>query len=103
MPSEPGWFESSARSARPVFVLGLGDAWTSAPKRRMKFRRSAFQSWTARTQYTVVFRPTRLAAYASAVPHCPAPVSVAMRSYPAFAAYQACARAVLTLWLPVGE
>src|SRR5213079_1698074 len=35
-------------------------------------------------------------------PHCPAPVSVVSRSYPSCFAYQAWARAVFTLWLPVG-
>src|SRR2546426_3141962 len=103
MPSDPGCFGFFFNRARPVAVFGLGDACTSAPYRRMRFLRSAFQSWTARTQYTVVFSPTRLAAYERAVPHWPAPVSVVTRSNPAAAAYHACARAVLTLWLPVGE
>src|SRR2546426_898964 len=80
----------------------LGDAWTVAPYIRMNCRRCVFQSWTARTQKIVVGSPARLAAYASAVPHWPAPVSVVRRSYPSCFAYQAWARAVFTLWLPVG-
>src|SRR3972149_5783764 len=65
MPSDPGCFLSFFRSSRPVFVFRLGDACTSAPYRRIRFRRSAFQSWTARTQYTVVFSPTRAGGYPS--------------------------------------
>src|SRR5439155_576057 len=99
---DPGWCGTFSRRARPVAVTGLGEAWTVAPYIRMNCRRCVFQSWTARTQKIVVGRPARLAAYASAVPHWPAPVSVVRRSYPSCFAYHACARAVFTLWLPVG-
>src|SRR2546426_720956 len=99
---DPGCCGSFSRRARPVAVSGLGEAWTVAPYIRMNCRRCVFQSWTARTQKMVVGRPARLAAYANAVPHCPAPVSVVRRSYPSRFAYHACASAVFTLWLPVG-
>src|SRR2546426_9838013 len=102
MPRDPGCCGSFSRRARPVAVTGLGEAWTVAPYIRMNCRRCVFQSGTARAQKIVVGRPARLAAYARAVPHWPAPLPVVRRSYPPWFAYHACAGAVVTFLLPVG-
>ena len=49
----------------------------------MKIRRYGFCSYDAFTMYTWHSRPKKLHAIASAEPHCPAPVSVAMPRVPA--------------------
>ena len=47
-------------------------------------------------------RPMSLQAQASALPHWPAPVSVASRFTPSFLFMYACTMAVFSLWLPTG-
>ena len=48
----------------------------------MAIRRYGFWSYEARTMYTCRSRSNCAQANASAVPHCPAPVSVASRVMP---------------------
>jgi hypothetical protein len=52
--------------------------------------------------YTLHSMPKKLHASARALPHWPAPVSVAMRVTPSCLLYQACGMEVLGLWLPAG-
>ena len=47
-------------------------------------------------------RPISLHAHAMALPHWPAPVSVAMRFTPSCLLTYACMIAVFSLWLPTG-
>ena len=70
-PSEPGVVGSST-----------GDATTSLPHVSMRILRYGFCSKLARTMYTLQSRSNCRDAKLSAVPHWPAPVSVAMRFVP---------------------
>ena len=103
MPSEPVESGCASRIARPLFVLSLGEATTLAPNVSMKIRRYGFWSYDAFTMYTSHSRPKIWHAIAMAEPHCPAPVSVAMRRMPASLLKYACGTAVFGLWLPAGE
>ena len=47
--------------------------------------------------------PISAQAKESALPHCPAPVSVVIRVIPNCLLYHACGTAVFGLWLPAGE
>ena len=63
----------------PASVSVDGDAVTRAPQVSIITRRPGFCSYDALTMYTWHFRPKKAHAIAIALPHCPAPVSVAMR------------------------
>ena len=83
MPSDPvesGW---ASRIALPAWVVGDGDGITSAPKVSMKIRRYGFCSYEAFTMKTWHPIPKNEHAIERAEPHCPAPVSVAIRFVPA--------------------
>ena len=75
---------SSARIARPAAVSGDGLGTISAPQAWIIERRFGFWSYEILTMYTLHSRPTSLHAKASALPHWPAPVSVASRVRPSF-------------------
>ena len=85
MTERPGRVAGSASSDR---LAGLGrrsrgDGTTSAPNVSMKIRRYGFCSYDAFTMKTWQSIPKNRHAIASAEPHCPAPVSVAIRFVPA--------------------
>ncbi len=73
-PSEPGLSTSST-----------GDGTTDAPHVSMSTRRYGFCSYDARTMYTLHSRSNCAHANDSALPHWPAPVSVARRVVPSAA------------------
>ncbi len=65
--------------------------------------RYGFWLYDARTMYTLHSRSYWLHANASAVPHCPAPVSVVSRAMPSALLKNACGTAVFGLCEPAGE
>jgi hypothetical protein len=79
IPSEPGESGFSARIAFPESVSLDGDGITRAPHVSIITRRPGFWSYDAFTMYTWHFKPKNAHAIAIALPHCPAPVSVAIR------------------------
>ena len=85
MPSEPGWSGSSSSWARPAAVSGDGERCTVPPNVSIIRRRYGFWSYDAPTCHTSHSSPNSAHAYASAVPHCPAPVSVVSFRTPALA------------------
>src|SRR2546426_10790830 len=82
MPSDPVESGCASRIALPACVVGDGDGITSAPKVSMKIRRYGFCSYEAFTMKTWHPIPKNAHAMDRAEPHCPAPVSVAMRFVP---------------------
>jgi hypothetical protein len=82
MPRLPGESACSSSTARPDCVSGDGLGTTSAPHDWMSDRRNGFWSYETRTMYTLHSSPKSLHANASALPHWPAPVSVARRVRP---------------------
>ncbi len=103
MPSDPGVSGVLARISRPAWVSCDGLAMHLAPQVSIINRRKGFWVKLIRTMNTLQSRPTSAQANARALPHCPAPVSVASRLMPNCLLYQACGTAVLGLWLPGGE
>ena len=85
MPSEPGESGCAARIARPAAVRSDGLGWMVPPNVSIIIRRYGFWSYDARTCQTSHSSPNWAQAKASAVPHCPAPVSVVSRRTPAAA------------------
>ncbi len=71
MPRVPGWSGSST-----------GEGTTSLPQVSIMMRRYGFCSNDARTMYTLQSMSYCVHANDSAVPHCPAPVSVVRRVMP---------------------
>ena len=102
MPRLPGVSGMLARMVRPALVRLLGLAMQFAPHTCIISLRKGFCSKLMRTMKTLHSRPIRLHAKASALPHCPAPVSVVSRLIPNCLLYQAWGTAVLGLWLPAG-
>ena len=92
-----------ARMSRPAWVSVDGLAMQSAPQAAIISFRNGFWSKLIRTMKTLHSSPSSEQANASALPHCPAPVSVVSRSMPNCVLYQAWATAVLGVWLPGGE
>ena len=85
MPRLPVESGSCSRMVRPAFVRSLGLGWTVPPKVSIIIRRYGFWSYDARTCHTSHSRSYWAQANASAVPHCPAPVSVVSFLMPALA------------------
>jgi hypothetical protein len=85
MPSEPVESGCSASTARPAAVSSDGLGCTVPPKVSIIILRYGFWSYDARTCQTSHSMSNCAHANASAVPHCPAPVSVVSRLIPAFA------------------
>ena len=79
MPSEPGW---SSGNALPDSVSRLGERCTVPPNTSISVRRWGFVSYDAPTCHTSHSTSKSAAAYDSAVPHWPAPVSVVSRRTP---------------------
>ena len=82
MPSEPGWSGSWASRERPYSVRSDGDECTSAPHTCIIVRRYGFCRYEAPTIHTSHSMPYWAVAYASELPHWPAPVSVVSRVMP---------------------
>ena len=76
---------SSASTARPDWVNDDGLEWTVAPQVSIIDRRYGFCRYEAATIQTSHSSPNWLQANASALPHCPAPVSVVSRRTPSMA------------------
>jgi hypothetical protein len=76
MPRLPGCSGSSASILRPVSVSSDGLRTTLAPNVSITERRYGLPSYEAPTCQTLHSSPYCAQANASAVPHCPAPVSV---------------------------
>ena len=85
MPRLPGESGSSASTLAPEVVSRDGLACTVAPQVSMSVRRYGFWSYEARTIQTSQSRPNCAHEKASALPHCPAPVSVVIRRVPSAA------------------
>jgi hypothetical protein len=85
MPSEPGELGSLASTARPAAVRSDGEGWITPPNVSIMIFRYGFWSYDARTCQISQSSPYCAQAKASAVPHCPAPVSVVSRRMPAAA------------------
>ncbi len=83
IPSDPVESGFASRIFFPTCVVLEGDGRTSAPNVSMKIRRYGFCSYEALTMNTRHSRSKNRHAIESADPHCPAPVSVAMRRTPA--------------------
>jgi hypothetical protein len=66
----------------PAWVVDVGEGRTSAPNVSMKMRRYGFCSYDALTMKTRHSRSKNFVAIASAEPHWPAPVSVAICRVP---------------------
>src|SRR5436309_13347359 len=103
MPSDPVDSGFSSRIFLPAWVVGDGDATTSAPNVSMNTRRYGFCSYDALTMKTWQSIPKNAHAIDTAEPHWPAPVAVATRFVPASLLKYACAIAVLGLCEPAGD
>ena len=84
IPSDPGWSGVSLSIFLPTSVLLLGDAYTFPSYSCMIVFLNGFWLNDTFTMYTVASRSIIDAASDSAVPHCPAPVSVVSLSTPSF-------------------
>ena len=76
MPRLPGWSGSSASSWRPYSVIGDGLECRVAPQISIIVLRYGLDRYDAATCQISHSMPYWAVANASALPHCPAPVSV---------------------------